>query len=438
MGLNIMEWDGSNIKICIVGLGYVGLPLAVEFAKNNFRVSGFDIKDDRIKELKNNIDSSGEISEEELKNLKINFSNNSNIIQESNFIIVAVPTPVNEANKPDLSYLESSSKIIGKNLIKNSVVVYESTVFPGATEEVCLPILEKESGLRCPQDFKIGYSPERINPGDKEHTIDKIIKIVSGIDKVATEIISQVYGKIVKAGIHKAPNIKTAEAAKVIENIQRDLNIALVNELALIFNRLNIKTKDVLEAAGTKWNFHKYKPSVGPGGHCIPVDPYYLTYKAEQVGYNPQVILAGRAINNYMAKHVAELTIKGLNEAGKVPKNSTILLLGLTFKENVNDHRNSRAVPLINHLKEYGIRVIGHDPLLSEKITQRVFGVENKRIEKIKNIDGIILVSAHEQFKNYSLNQLKKIMKENPLLIDTKSFFDEEEALKEGFIYKSL
>lgn len=433
-----MEWDESNIKICIVGLGYVGLPLAVEFAKNGFHISGFDINEKRIKELKSNIDSSGEISPEELNNIKINFSTNPETIKESNFIIVAVPTPVNEANKPDLTYLENSSKIIGKNLIKNSIIIYESTVFPGATEEVCLPILEKESGLRCPQDFKIGYSPERINPGDKEHTIDKIIKIVSGIDQEATEIIGQVYGKIVKAGIHKAPDIKTAEAAKVIENIQRDLNIALVNELALIFNRLNIKTKDVLEAAGTKWNFHKYQPSIGPGGHCIPVDPYYLTFKAEQVGYNPQVILAGRAINNHMAKHVAELTIKGLNETGKVPKNSTVLLLGLTFKENVNDHRNSRAVPLINYLKEYRIKVISHDPLLTKEVTKKIFGIENLSLEDIKNIDGVILVSAHNQFKNLDLNKIKMMMRETPFLVDTKSFFDEKEVINHGFVYKNL
>ncbi|MCK4589123.1 MAG: nucleotide sugar dehydrogenase [Nanoarchaeota archaeon] len=433
-----MEWDESNTRICIVGLGYVGLPLAVEFTKNGFKVSGFDIKEKRIQELKNNMDSLGEVSEEELKKFKVNFSSNPEAIKESNFIIVAVPTPVNEANKPDLTYLESASKLIGKNLSRNSIIVYESTVYPGATEEVCLPILEKNSGMRCGDDFKIGYSPERINPGDKEHTLDKIIKIVSGIDKETTKNITQVYNKIVKAGIHQAPTIKTAEAAKVIENIQRDLNIALVNELALIFNRLGIKTKDVLEAAGTKWNFHKYSPSIGPGGHCIPVDPYYLTFKAEQVGYNPQVILAGRAINNYMAKHVAELTIKGLNETGKIPKNSKILVLGLTFKENVKDHRNSRAVPLINYLKEYGVNVIGYDPLLDDEIVQEIFGIQNQSLENLRDIDGIILVSAHNQFKNYNLSQIKAIMRENPLLVDTKFFFDEKEVLNHGLLYKSI
>ncbi len=422
------------MKLCIIGLGYVGLPLALEFSKV-FRTVGFDINKERIEQLENNQDKTNESTEEELKNSSIFFTSDPKNIKEADFIIIAVPTPLTSSKKPDLSFVESASKIAGENLKKHTIIVYESTVYPGTTEEICIPILEKYSNLKCGQDFKIGYSPERINPGDKEHTIDKIIKIVSGMDQETTDKIAEVYNKIIKAGIHKAKNIKVAEAAKVIENIQRDLNIALMNELSLIFHKLNIDTKEVLEAAGTKWNFLKFYPGL-VGGHCIPVDPYYLTYKAEQLGYNPKVILAGRSINDYMPKYIADLIIKALNQSDKILKNSKVLLLGLTFKENVKDTRNSRAKDIINELKEYNIDVIAYDPLVDD--SEKEFNIKNINLNEINDIDCILLINSHNEFKNITIDRLLEITTENPVLIDIRSFFNKEEAEKKGFIYKSL
>ena len=422
------------MKLCIIGLGYVGLPLALEFSKV-FRTVGFDINKERIEQLENNQDKTNESTEEELKNSSIFFTSDPKNIKEADFIIIAVPTPLTSSKKPDLSFVESASKIAGENLKKHTIIVYESTVYPGTTEEICIPILEKYSNLKCGQDFKIGYSPERINPGDKEHTIDKIIKIVSGMDQETTDKIAEVYNKIIKAGIHKAKNIKVAEAAKVIENIQRDLNIALMNELSLIFHKLNIDTKEVLEAAGTKWNFLKFYPGL-VGGHCIPVDPYYLTYKAEQLGYNPKVILAGRSINDYMPKYIADLIIKALNQSDKILKNSKVLLLGLTFKENVKDTRNSRAKDIINELKEYNIDVIAYDPLVDD--SEKEFNIKNINLNEINDIDCILLINSHNEFKNITIDRLLEITTENPVLIDIRSFFNKEEAEKKGFIHKSL
>jgi len=421
-------------KICVVGLGYVGLPLAVEFGKQD-NIIGFDINETRIMELRKNIDSTNEISSSEIKKSNIVFTSDPLDIKKSDFIIIAVPTPIDKTKKPDLKYLKSASELVGKNLAKNTIVIYESTVYPGVTEEFCTPILEKESGLKCGEDFKIGYSPERINPGDKEHTVDKIIKIVSGMDDQTTEKVAQVYNTIIKAGVFKAKTIKTAEAAKVIENIQRDLNIALMNELSIIFHKLGINTKDVIDAAATKWNFHKYHPGL-VGGHCIGIDPYYLTYKAEQAGYDPQVILAGRKINDNMHNFVVELLLNSLNEAGKAPSKSSVLILGLTFKENVVDYRNSRTKNLIEELKKHDITIHAHDPLLGK--TEKKFSVKNQELKDIPKVDAVILTVAHNDFKKISLKELKAKLNANPVLIDIKNFYNYSEAEKEGFIYKTL
>ncbi len=413
-------------KICVVGLGYVGLPLACLLAKN-YQVFGFDINEKKINELKNGIDKTGEVGN--LSQCNIEYSNNPEIIKQANFIIVAVPTPIDENKKPDLELVESASEIVGQNLTKGAVVVYESTVYPGCTEEVCLPILEKESGLKFGADFKIGYSPERVNPGDKEHTIDKIFKVVSGSDQGCLDQVAAVYGSITQ--VHKASSIKVAEAAKVIENVQRDLNIALMNELALIFERMGINTKEVIEAAGTKWNFHKYYPGL-VGGHCIGVDPYYLTYKAKKLGYDPKVILAGRGVNEFMAEFVAS----------KLKGRKRVLILGLTFKENVPDIRNSKAKDLALRLKEQGCEVFGHDPLLKIK----EFVVDHFGVSVISDwpppekFDAIVIFSPHKVFKEkeYSLTNLKNICESNPALFDIKGFYSRTDAEETGFEYLTL
>ncbi|MFC1690550.1 nucleotide sugar dehydrogenase [Nanoarchaeota archaeon] len=431
-----MSDDIKDLKICIVGLGYVGLPLAIAFSKK-FETYGFDINQEKIDNLKKGIDTTNEISKKELEDFNIELSNDPTIIKDGNIIIAAVPTPITKEKVPDLSLVESASELIGKNLSKGAIVVFESTVYPGVTEEICVPILEKSSGLKYKSDFFVGYSPERINPGDKKHTVDKIIKIVSGCDKKTTEKIAEVYGAIVNAGIHTTPDIKTAEAAKVIENIQRDLNIALVNELSLIFNKMDINTTDVLEAAGTKWNFHKYSPGL-VGGHCIGVDPYYLTWKAKQLGYNPKIILAGRAINEFMPEHVVNLTEEALKEAGKDIKNSKILILGLTFKENVPDARNSKAKEVIQHLKKQSKEVIACDPLLSKEEIKNNFSVDKITIEDIDKIkaDAVIIISPHKDFEKIRIKNLTNIM-EKPVLIDIKSFY-RDQISSEEVIYKTL
>jgi len=423
-------------KICVVGLGYVGLPLAVEFGKQ-IPVKGFDISKERISQLKSGIDPSGEVSKEQLSNTEISYSHDPKVISESDFIIVAVPTPITSDLEPDLRYVKKASETVGKNLLKGSIVVYESTVYPGVTEDICAPILEKASGMECGQDFRIGYSPERINPGDKEHTVDKIVKIVSGMDKATLDKVADVYSTIVTAGVHKASSIKVAEAAKVIENIQRDLNIALINELSVIFSKMDINTREVIEAAGTKWNFHKYHPGL-VGGHCIGVDPYYLTHKAEQLGYKPKVILAGRNINEHMPEHVAGLLKDALSEAGKDLKDTTILLLGLTFKENVSDYRNSKALDLIRNLRNSDANALACEPMLSKAIVADEFGVEKVAFDSVKEIDAVCLVTPHSEFKNISLTNLKQIFRGRPVLVEVRPFFNKEEAFKLGFIHREL
>ncbi|NQU77860.1 nucleotide sugar dehydrogenase [Candidatus Falkowbacteria bacterium] len=427
----------SNQKICIVGLGYVGLPLAALFS-TTYDVCGFDINEKRIEELKNNKDFTGEV--EDLENLNIEFTCDPHKISHADFVIIAVPTPIDKAKNPDLGPLESASKIVGANLKDGAVVVYESTVYPGCTEEICVPILERESGKKCGVGFKVGYSPERVNPADKEHTIDKIIKVVSGSDNDTLEKLADLYGSVVTAGVHKASSIKVAEAAKIIENVKRDLNIALVNELALIFEKLGINTREVLAAAGTKWNFNsgEYHPGM-VGGHCIGIDPYYLTSKALEVGYHPQVILAGRAINEYMARHVAETVVKELGALGKVLKDSCVLIMGLTFKANVPDTRNSQSKRVIEYLREFGLGVLAFEPLLPNDAVEEGFGVKNIDLEKAgKEFDAMIIFSPHDKFKKYDLGVLKNKMKENPVLMDIYEFYSKKEAEDKGFIYRCL
>ena len=411
-------------KIAVVGLGYVGLPIAVAFGKRQ-RVIGFDINKAKIAELQKGLDRTGEVSDADLKVTEVQYTWQPSDLKAADFIIVAVPTPINKALQPDLTALRKSSELIGANLSPGSIVVFESTVYPGATEEVCLPILEQASGMKCGVDFTLGYSPERINPGDKEHTLETIIKVVSAQDAATLEIVAKTYELVVKAGIHRASSIKVAEAAKVIENTQRDLNIALMNELSLIFHRLGIDTKSVLEAAGTKWNFLKFSPGL-VGGHCIGVDPYYLTSKAESVGYHPQVILAGRRINNGMGKFVAEQTMKRLGELARPVKDLKVAVLGLTFKENVPDLRNSRVPDIIHELREYGVQVLVHDPIAQSEEAVEEYGIHLSKWNDLKDIDGIIVAVAHRRYADMGLKKLLKPLRSQRegVVIDVKCLLD--------------
>jgi UDP-N-acetyl-D-galactosamine dehydrogenase len=417
-------------KIAVVGLGYVGLPIAVAFGKQQ-RVIGFDINKAKIAELQKGIDHTGEVSDEDLKATDVQYTSQPSELKAADFIIVAVPTPINDALQPDLTALRKSSELIGANLSPGSIVVFESTVYPGATEEVCQPILEQASGLKCGVDFKLGYSPERINPGDKEHRLETIVKVVSAQDSASLEIVAKTYELVVKAGIHRASSIKVAEAAKVIENTQRDLNIALMNELALIFHRLGIDTKSVLEAAGTKWNFLKFSPGL-VGGHCIGVDPYYLTSKAESVGYHPQVILAGRRINNGMGKFVAEQTMKRLSDLARPVNDLKVAVLGLTFKENVPDLRNSRVPDIIRELREYGVQVLVHDPVASPEEAVAEYGIHLSKWDDLKNIDGLVIAVAHRAYGDMGIPSLLKPLRSQweGVVIDVKCLLEPEDLPK--------
>jgi len=410
----------NEAKVCIVGLGYVGMPLARAFSQY-FEVVGYDVNEKKVKELKAN--------EENME-----FTSDPSLIKEADFIIIAVPTPVTKSKEPNLSFVTSAAETVGKNLKKGCVVVLESTVYPGVTEEVVKPILEKESGLRCGEDFKIAYSPERINPGDETYSLDKITKIIAGMDEETTEIVVELYKKVIPS-IFEARDIKTAEAAKVIENVQRDLNIALMNELSLIFDKMGLDTKAVLEAAGTKWNFHKYQPGL-VGGHCIPVDPYYLVYKAKALGYHPQVILAGRAINDYMPRHVALMTVKALNDVRKVIRDSKVLIMGLTYKENVPDTRESPVREIVKELGEFGVKMFGYDPLL-EKGDIENFGVDALERLSVK-VDAVIITVAHDEFKKIDLEDIKKFMNDKPVLIDVRGMYDVKDAERKDFYYRRL
>ncbi|HHT9111588.1 MAG TPA: nucleotide sugar dehydrogenase, partial [Candidatus Brocadiaceae bacterium] len=392
---------------------------------------GFDINPVRIKELKDGHDRTGEVAPVELKSSNILFTGKIEDLRLADFHIVAVPTPVDEANQPDLTLIRKASETVGKALKKGDIVVYESTVYPGVSEEECAPILERVSGLRCGSDFKVGYSPERINPGDKEHTFTKIKEIVSGQDAETLEIVANVYETVVIAGVHRATSIKVAEAAKVIENTQRDLNIALMNELALIFDCLGINTNDVLEAAGTKWNFLKFKPGL-VGGHCIGVDPYYLTHMAEKIGYIPQVILAGRRINDSMGKFIAQRTVKEMVRAGHNIHGSTVTVLGLTFKEDCPDLRNSKVVDIIRELQDYGINVQVHDPLANPAEAKHEYGISLVAMEELKPSAAVVAAVAHKAYRGMSIDTLNRLVDKNPVLVDVKCIFDAKALKKAG------
>ena len=423
-------------KICVVGLGYVGLPLACLLA-TKYKVIGFDRNSERIKELKMGIDSTKEVDPSHLKNPNLEFTDDEKRISECNFIIVAVPTPVDKIKNPDLSFLKSASEIVGRNLRRGSIVVYESTVYPGATEEICVPILERESGLKWKKDFWVGYSPERVNPGDKEHTIDKIVKVVAGDSEYSLNIISEVYGSVIGAGIYRAPSIRVAEAAKVIENVQRDINIALMNELAIIFDKLGLETKEVLKAAYTKWNFLRFEPGL-VGGHCIPVDPYYLAYKSMEIGYVPQLILAGRNINEYIPIYIANKVLKLLIKGKKDVSRAKVLVMGITFKENVPDIRNSKTFELIKELKDFGLNVFVYDPLASPDVVKKEYNIDMlKNIDEFAPYDCIIISVKHNLFKKYSGDFFKQILTKPYILVDIKGIFEDIKQDKD-FIYWSL
>lgn len=426
-------------KVSLVGLGYVGMPIAVAFSKK-VKVIGFDLNAKKIELYKTGIDPTNEVGDEAIKNCTVDFTADETRLREAKFHIVAVPTPVNDDHTPDLTPVEGASKIVGRNLAKGSVVVFESTVYPGVTEEVCVPILERESGLKCGEDFKIGYSPERINPGDKVHRLETIKKIVSGMDEETLDTVAKVYELVVEAGVHRAESIKVAEAAKVIENSQRDINIAFMNELSIIFNKMGIDTKSVLEAAGTKWNFLKFYPGL-VGGHCIGVDPYYLTYKAEELGYHSQIILSGRRINDDMGKYVAENTVKNLIKADVSIKNAKVAILGFTFKENCPDTRNTKIIDIYNELREYGITPIIADPEADADEAKRLYGVDFVGIDDVKDCDAVILAVAHEQFKDITMADFENMFKQSEnknVLVDIKGLLDRKEYENAGYIYWRL
>lgn len=383
-----------NPKIAVIGLGYVGLPLALEFAKKYPGTVGFDINESRVSELRSGSDRSGETPDAELKGTRLRITAKVEDMKGCNFFIVGVPTPVDENNQPDLSAVVAACDSVAEVISKGSIIIFESTVYPGVTEEICGPRIERVSGLKQGVDFKLGYSPERINPGDREHFLTDVVKVVSGQDEETLETVAEVYGSIIGAGIFRASSIKVAEAAKVIENTQRDLNIALMNELAIIFDRMNISTRDVLEAASTKWNFLRFSPGL-VGGHCIGVDPYYLTAKAQQLGYHPQVILAGRRINDTMGAYVAQRVVKAMVNEGKVLKGSRVAILGLTFKENVSDLRNSRVPDIVNELREFGVQPLVHDPLGDPQLAEREYNIRLCEFEEVKDLDALILAVAH-------------------------------------------
>lgn len=421
-----MEFNVEKAKVCVVGLGYVGLPLAEAFARG-LDVIGFDTDEKKISRIRKSNNNS-----------RLNLTTDCRDIAGADVIIICVPTPVTISKEPDLSMIETAARMVGRNMKRGSIVILESTVYPGVTEEIVRPILENESGLQCGVDFKLGYSPERVNPNDSVHTIDKITKVVSGMDAETLETIARLY-TIVTAQVFRARNIKTAEAAKVIENIQRDLNIALMNELSIIFERLGLDSREVIDAASTKWNFHRYSPGL-VGGHCIPVDPYYLVHKAKMLGYHSQVILAGRSINDAMAKHVAEITIKAINAVGKVIKGANILIMGLTYKENVADTRETPVKGMIKELGEYGVNVYGYDPLLED--IEDEFGIKFiKSMDHKAMFDGVIVAVCHDIFRergDISLERLGDIMNEHPVIVDIQRCMDIEKARENGFCYRTL
>jgi UDP-N-acetyl-D-glucosamine/UDP-N-acetyl-D-galactosamine dehydrogenase len=424
-------------KIAVVGLGYVGLPLAVHMSRH-FDVVGYDMKEARIAELRKGHDRTLEVEDEVLRRASVVYTSKAEDLAACRLIIVAVPTPIDQYNIPDLDPLRGASSTAGKFLRKGSCVVFESTVYPGATEEVCVPILEKESGMTFGRDFTVGYSPERINPGDKVHSLDKVVKIVSGSDEATADMLVNVYNQVVKAGIHRASSIKVAEAAKVIENTQRDLNIALMNELAMIFDIIGIDSLEVLEAAGSKWNFLPFRPGL-VGGHCIGVDPYYLTFKAESLGYHPEMILAGRRVNDRMGKYIAERTIKLIINSGKAVKGAKVAVLGITFKEDVPDLRNTRVVDIVEELKDYGVEVLLHDPMADSEEAQEHYGLTLSHMERLKGADAVVLAVMHKAYREMGLVGVAGLCTNGqPIVVDVKSLFSEALALQAGIAYWRL
>lgn len=446
-------------KISLVGLGYVGMPIAVAFA-HKADVIGFDINEEKIESYKNGLDPTEEVGDEKIKTTLVDFTSDEARLKEAKFHIVAVPTPVNNDHTPNLNPVQSACRAVGRNLIRGSIVIFESTVYPGVTEEICVPILEKESGLTCGVDFKVGYSPERINPGDKEHRLETIIKVVAGMDEVTLDIASKVYELVVDVGVYRAESIKVAEAAKVIENAQRDINIAFMNELSIIFNKMGIDTRAVLKAAETKWNFLNFYPGL-VGGHCIGVDPYYLTYKAEQLGYHSQIILSGRKINDDMGKYVAENTVKKMIKANKQIKGAKVAIFGFTFKENTPDVRNTKVVDVIKELEEYGVEIKVIDPVANKEDLWREYEVDIWNIKEIIDVDAVIFAVPHDEFKDINLEDVKKMFgskrdsdirnevaataesdidneRNDLVLIDVKGMFNRKNAEDMGFLYWRL
>lgn len=424
-------------KLSLVGLGYVGMPIAVAFAKK-IDVIGFDLNEAKINLYKSGVDPTKEVGDDVIAKTTIQFTADETKLKEAKFHIVAVPTPVNDDHTPDLRPVEGASRILGRNLTKGSVIVFESTVYPGVTEEVCVPILEAESGLTCGVDFKVGYSPERINPGDKVHRLETITKIVSGMDEETLHLVAKVYELVVEAGVHRAESIKVAEAAKVIENSQRDINIAFMNELSIIFNKMGIDTKAVLEAAGTKWNFLKFFPGL-VGGHCIGVDPYYLTYKAEMLGYHSQIILAGRRINDDMGKYVAENIVKYLIAADKPVKNAKVGILGFTFKENCPDTRNTKIIDIVKELREYGIQPMITDPEADAEEAERLYGIQFVHMSDIKNMDAVVLAVSHDSFKSLTMEDIDRFYGTGKkVLMDIKGLLNKKEYEEAGYSYWRL
>lgn len=426
-------------KLSLVGLGYVGMPIAVAFARK-IKVVGFDLNAAKIDLYKSGVDPTNEVGDDVIKNTTVEFTADPTKLREAKFHIVAVPTPVNDDHTPDLTPVEGASRILGQNLTKGSIVVFESTVYPGVTEDICVPILEKESGLKCGVDFKIGYSPERINPGDKVHRLETITKIVSGMDEETLNEVAHIYELVVEAGVYRAESIKVAEAAKVIENSQRDINIAFMNELSIIFNKMGIDTKSVLSAAGTKWNFLKFQPGL-VGGHCIGVDPYYLTYKAEQLGYHSQIILSGRRINDDMGKYVAENLVKNLIKADIPVKSAKVAILGFTFKENCPDTRNTKVIDIYKELQEYGITPMVVDPAADAAEAKRLYGITFNSMDDIKDMDAVIVAVSHKQFLTLDKEKISSLYSKahaKKVLVDIKGIFDRKEYSTEDYIYWRL
>ena len=427
----------NDFKIAVIGLGYVGMPLAIAFSKK-VDVIGFDVNKEKINKYINGIDVTNEVGNDSLRESKVEFTYDEEKLKEAKFHIVAVPTPINGDKTPDLRPVIGASEIVGRNLKRGSIVVFESTVYPGVTEEICVPILERESVLKCGEDFNIVYSPERINPGDKVNTLEKIVKIVSGMDEESLDIIAKTYEMIIEAGVYRAESIKVAEAAKVIENSQRDVNIAFVNELSMIFNKMGINTKAVLDAAATKWNFIRFNPGL-VGGHCIGVDPYYLTYKGEQLGYSSQIIASGRRINDGMGKFIADETIKQMIKSNKRINGARIGILGITFKENCTDVRNTKVIDIINELREYSTNCIVVDYMANKEEVSEKYNIELVDFNELKDLDCLILAVAHDEYKRLDLKKIKELYSdENKVLIDIKSLINKAEAEEQGFVYWSL